>query len=133
MDKRLEALNEMTENDQVNGLYPVEGQTVYSFDGELFDCDQPDFEEGEVYYSGKVKNVDMEKIISKNLIYKLMEEIKDELFYLVPEEVDLDECVKADVNDLRKLIVDYYNQKGMITCFQVEYVQEHAMEESKDV
>lgn len=129
MDKRLQALDEMADNDQVNGLYPEKGQTVYSLDGELFDYDQSSFDEGEVYYSGQVKRVDAADLISENAVHLIMEQVEDNLNAIMPEGVDVEGSLNANVKDIRKLLVDYYNQDGMINCFQVEDVEEHIMKE----
>lgn len=130
MDKRLQDLDEMVENDQVNGLYPEKGQIVYSLDGELFDHDQPNFDEGEIYYSGRVKNVDAADLIDETMAHLIMEQVEDNLHANTPEEVDAEESLKnANVKDVRKLLVDYYNQEGIINCFQVENIEKHIMRE----
>lgn len=130
MNKRLQALDEMAENDQVNGLYPERGQIVYSLDGELFDHDQSNFDGGESYYSGRVKNVDAADLIDETMAHLIMEQVEDNLNAVMPEEVDVEESLKnANVKDVRKLLIDYYNQDGIINCFQVEDIEEHIMRE----
>jgi hypothetical protein len=130
MDKRLQDLDEMVENDQVNGLYPEGGQIVYSLDGELFDHDQPNFDEGEIYYSGKAKNIDAADLIGETMAHLITEQVEDNLNAIMPEEVDVEESLKnANVKDVRKLLIDYYNQDGMINCFQVVDIKEHIMKE----
>lgn len=108
-----------------------DGTEVYSTDGELFDhtC-MSDFDIGDYYYKGKSKKLVPSEVMYGSIVWQLMEQLEESV-YEECGDVACDNVYMAQdkQDELLVIIKEFLDKNAKISCFSVEDITEHKVEE----
>lgn len=107
------------------------GDKVYSTCGEVFHDDEPDYDVGDHYYSGKIKKLIPSEVMYDSIVTQLMEQLEESVYEEVGE-VACDNVHMADdkQEELLSIIKNFIDENVEIGCYKVIDVEEHVLEYS---
>lgn len=106
-----------------------QGELVYSSCGEVFNCDTPDFDEGDTYYEGAVQEIKPSELVSEWTVDTILDQM-DEALYEEVGEVAEDNLYLSDESkkELLGIVEAFIENNAKISCYKVVDIKEKVME-----
>ena len=102
---------------------------VYSTCGEVFNDDQPDYDVGDLYYSGYKKKIIPSSLLYVDFVGHIVANMQESLYEEVGEVAE-DGLTLSDTQQkgLAELIKKFMDEHVEISCYAVTDIEEHTVE-----
>ena len=107
-----------------------DGTKVYSTCGEVFNDDSPDYDIGDLYYSGVSKKLIPSEVMYGSIVAQLLEQLEESVYEEVGELACDNVSMPEDKQEeLLSIIKSFVDDNVKIDCYKVVDVEEHVMTE----